>query len=161
MGRAVRVELVTVAEAATADDGSLWLPLRRLDRDLGSLVLAPGPRASPLAVAQALQPVTDTLAALLMRESDQPRPGAGDSAYGLAGSATQLLRAALSGAGTFVWEWHVPSNQLGDIDEGFLQLGYDQVPERRSQEEVQKFTDRFIADVDKLVVSKEQDIMAV
>jgi ribosome recycling factor len=33
--------------------------------------------------------------------------------------------------------------------------------ERRSQEEVQKFTDRFIADVDKLVTSKEQDIMAV
>jgi ribosome recycling factor len=33
--------------------------------------------------------------------------------------------------------------------------------ERRSQDEVQKFTDRFIADVDKLVASKEQDIMAV
>ena len=33
--------------------------------------------------------------------------------------------------------------------------------ERRSQEEVQKFTDRFIAEVDKLVASKEQDIMAV
>ena len=33
--------------------------------------------------------------------------------------------------------------------------------ERRSQDEVQKFTDRFIADVDKLVTSKEQDIMAV
>ena len=33
--------------------------------------------------------------------------------------------------------------------------------ERRSQDEVQKFTDRFIAEVDKLVTSKEQDIMAV
>lgn len=33
--------------------------------------------------------------------------------------------------------------------------------ERRSQEEVQKFTDRFIADVDKLVSGKEADIMAV
>lgn len=33
--------------------------------------------------------------------------------------------------------------------------------ERRSQEEIQKFTDRFIADVDKLVAGKEQDIMAV
>ena len=33
--------------------------------------------------------------------------------------------------------------------------------ERRSQDEVQKFTDRFIVEVDKLVVSKEQDIMAV
>jgi ribosome recycling factor len=33
--------------------------------------------------------------------------------------------------------------------------------ERRSQEEIQKFTDRFIAEVDKLVAGKEQDIMAV
>ena len=33
--------------------------------------------------------------------------------------------------------------------------------ERRSHDEVQKFTDRFIAEVDKLVASKEQDIMAV
>ena len=33
--------------------------------------------------------------------------------------------------------------------------------ERRSQEEIQKFTDRFIADVDKLVTGKEHDIMAV
>jgi ribosome recycling factor len=33
--------------------------------------------------------------------------------------------------------------------------------ERRAQEEVQKFTDRCIAEVDKLVLGKEQDIMAV
>ncbi|MEC5212551.1 ribosome recycling factor [Polaromonas sp. CG_9.5] len=33
--------------------------------------------------------------------------------------------------------------------------------ERRTQDEVQKFTDRFITDVDKLVSGKEQDIMAV
>lgn len=33
--------------------------------------------------------------------------------------------------------------------------------ERRSHDEIQKFTDRFIADVDKLVTGKEQDIMAV
>ena len=33
--------------------------------------------------------------------------------------------------------------------------------ERRTQDEVQKFTDRFINDVDKLVSGKEQDIMAV
>ena len=33
--------------------------------------------------------------------------------------------------------------------------------ERRANDEVQKFTDRFISDVDKLVTGKEQDIMAV
>ena len=33
--------------------------------------------------------------------------------------------------------------------------------ERRSQDEIQKFTDRFIVEVDKLVSGKEADIMAV
>ena len=33
--------------------------------------------------------------------------------------------------------------------------------ERRTQEDVQKLTDRYIAEVDRLVVSKEHDIMAV
>ena len=33
--------------------------------------------------------------------------------------------------------------------------------ERRSQEEVQKVTDKFIGEVDSLVTSKEADIMAV
>jgi ribosome recycling factor len=33
--------------------------------------------------------------------------------------------------------------------------------ERRTQEEVQKMTDRYISDVDKLVASKEQDILAI
>jgi len=33
--------------------------------------------------------------------------------------------------------------------------------ERRAQDEVQKLTDRFIAEVDKLVAAKEQDLMAV
>jgi len=33
--------------------------------------------------------------------------------------------------------------------------------ERRLQDEIQKITDKFIAEVDKLVASKEDDIMAV
>jgi ribosome recycling factor len=33
--------------------------------------------------------------------------------------------------------------------------------ERRSQDDIQKLTDRIIAEVDHLVASKEQDIMAV
>jgi ribosome recycling factor len=33
--------------------------------------------------------------------------------------------------------------------------------ERRSQEDVQKLTDRMITEVDRLVASKEQDILAV
>jgi ribosome recycling factor len=33
--------------------------------------------------------------------------------------------------------------------------------QKRSEADIQKLTDRFIAEVDRLVVSKEQDIMAV
>lgn len=33
--------------------------------------------------------------------------------------------------------------------------------ERRAQDDIQKLTDRFIADIDKMVVSKEQEIMSV
>ncbi|NBU12341.1 MAG: ribosome recycling factor, partial [Betaproteobacteria bacterium] len=33
--------------------------------------------------------------------------------------------------------------------------------ERRGQEDVQKLTDRFIAEIDKLLVAKEADLMAI
>ena len=56
-------------------------------------------------------------------------------------------------------------NLRRDANEGVKKLVKDKLAseddERRAQEDIQKFTDRFIADVDKLVVSKEQDIMAV
>ncbi|MBX3603506.1 MAG: PAS domain-containing protein [Rubrivivax sp.] len=35
-----------------------------------------------------------------------------------------LVRAALAGADTFVWEWDLDSDRLGDIAEGLRQLGY-------------------------------------
>ncbi|OYU83000.1 MAG: hypothetical protein CFE45_26700, partial [Burkholderiales bacterium PBB5] len=135
LGEPVHLEPATVARAAVADDGRLWLPLRRLDRDLGSLVLGPGRAEPPVAVAQALWPVTEALAALLLREGDPSGQGDGDAGQAFSGSRTQLLRAALRGAGTFVWEWHVPSDRLGDIGEGFAQLGYAAAPERRTQDD--------------------------
>ncbi len=56
-------------------------------------------------------------------------------------------------------------NLRRDANDGVKKLVKDKLAseddERRAQEEIQKFTDRFIADVDKLVISKEQDIMAV
>jgi ribosome recycling factor len=39
--------------------------------------------------------------------------------------------------------------------------GISEDDERRAQDDIQKFTDRFIAEVDKLVAGKEQEIMAV
>jgi ribosome recycling factor len=56
-------------------------------------------------------------------------------------------------------------NLRRDANEAVKKLQKDKLvsedDERRSQDEIQKFTDRFIADVDKLVTGKEQDIMAV
>jgi PAS domain S-box-containing protein len=41
-----------------------------------------------------------------------------------------LMRAALLGAGTSVWEWHIPSDQISGIDGSIALLGYapDEVP---------------------------------
>lgn len=56
-------------------------------------------------------------------------------------------------------------NLRRDANDGIKKLVKDKLAseddERRSQEDVQKFTDRFIVDVDKLVSGKEHDIMAV
>ena len=56
-------------------------------------------------------------------------------------------------------------NLRRDANDGIKKLVKDKLAseddERRSQDEIQKFTDRFIADVDKLVAGKEHDIMAV
>lgn len=56
-------------------------------------------------------------------------------------------------------------NLRRDANDGVKKLVKDKLAseddERRSQDEIQKFTDRFIADVDKLVSGKEQDILAV
>ena len=52
-----------------------------------------------------------------------------------------------------------------DANEGLKKLVKDKAisedDERRGTEEVQKLTDKFIADIDKMVVEKEKDIMTV
>ena len=56
-------------------------------------------------------------------------------------------------------------NLRRDANDGVKKLVKDKQAseddERRATDEIQKFTDRYIAEVDKLVASKEQDIMAV
>ena len=56
-------------------------------------------------------------------------------------------------------------NLRRDANEGVKKLVKDKLAseddERRATDDIQKFTDRFIAEVDKLVAGKEQDIMAV
>ena len=56
-------------------------------------------------------------------------------------------------------------NLRRDANDGVKKLVKDKLAseddERRAQDDIQKFTDRCIAEVDRLVASKEQDIMAV
>ena len=56
-------------------------------------------------------------------------------------------------------------NQRRDANEAIKKLVKDKLAseddERRSQEDIQKLTERMIAEVDRLVASKEQDILAV
>ena len=56
-------------------------------------------------------------------------------------------------------------NLRRDANDGVKKLVKDKLAseddERRSQDDIQKFTDRFIVEVDKLVSGKEADIMAV
>ena len=56
-------------------------------------------------------------------------------------------------------------NLRRDANDGVKKLVKDKLvsedDERRAQDDIQKFTDRFIAEVDKLVAGKEQEIMAV
>jgi len=56
-------------------------------------------------------------------------------------------------------------NLRRDANDGIKKLVKEKLAseddERRAQDDIQKFTDRFIAEVDKLVAGKEQDIMAV
>ncbi len=67
---------------------------------------------------RALDEVLPTLAALLLRTTE---PDDGQAARA---SALALVRAALAGAETFVWEWDIDSDRLSDIDQGFRMLGY-------------------------------------
>jgi PAS domain S-box-containing protein len=96
-----------------SQDGWSTLPLQRLHRTLGRLRVERGPEpADP-----AWRPLLAAAAALLACDGDAPA-GRGNVA------AVEMIRAALAGAGTFVWEWDIDSDGLGDIDEGLLQLGY-------------------------------------
>jgi hypothetical protein len=104
---------------------ALELPLRRLGRQVGVLTLHGAAAAVP---PVQLEPVCEAMAALLLSECDPaaapPRPG-----------YIRMIRNALEGGGTFVWEWDIDSDHLGDIDEGLQQLGYDAREVGRTQDD--------------------------
>ena len=84
---------------------------------VGELWLAPLPApVDRQALLRALNPLIETAAELLAAELAQH---AQRSPASLA-----LVQAAIREAGTYVWEWDLRTDVLGDIDEGALMLGY-------------------------------------
>jgi PAS domain S-box-containing protein len=93
--------------------GGRWcLPLDHLDERVGVLVVA----AAPQDEAAALEPLVETAAALVAQ--------ARHAGPQIARAQAETLRAALRGAGTFIWQWDPRTDELADIDEGFAMLGY-------------------------------------
>jgi signal transduction histidine kinase len=112
LGVACRVRDVGMAPSPGA---GLSLPLQRLGQALGHLELDGEVAAARLA------PVLPALGALLALREEQAGSAA-TTRY--SGPEAGLIRSALAGAGTFVWEWWIESNWLTDIDQGLRMLGY-------------------------------------
>ena len=91
------------------------LPVQRLGQVLGHLEL------DGAVAAARLDPVLPALGALLALREEQARSAA-PARY--SGPEAGLIRSALAGAGTFVWEWWIESDWLTDIDQGLRLLGY-------------------------------------
>ncbi|NRF69540.1 PAS domain-containing protein [Aquincola sp. S2] len=98
-------------------DGFCWLPLWRMGQSVGAWLLAAEPADDLNHSARVLQPLLQTAASLLLRDQAAAvgRPG---------GSQAELIRAALRGTSTFVWEWDIRTDRFAETDEGFAQLGY-------------------------------------
>jgi PAS domain S-box-containing protein len=113
-------------DAAFASAGPpLALPLRRLDRTVGLLHIAHPPMGDGTALLRRLKPVRAAFAALLLQHD------IGGEAR--RASYMEMIRGALQGAGTFVWEWDIDSDWLSDSDDSLAQLGYDAQQVGRTQ----------------------------
>ena len=106
--------------------GALSLPLLRMGRPLGCLRVDRGLAERPdLDALQVVVPALTLLLhqALTAEEAALTTPGSGRSSDG--GTPADMIRAALAGADTFVWEWTVQNDVLTDIHVGLGMLGYD------------------------------------
>jgi hypothetical protein len=109
---------------------ALQFALSRLGRHVGTLQLLGAASAvrDPAQLEARLDVVRVGAAALLLSDccADQPPPRAG---------YIEMMRSALHGGGTFVWEWDIDTDWLSDIDEGLQQLGYDAQDMGRTQQD--------------------------
>ena len=128
LGAGCCVEAVSPVGGTTFREGpvptgqAVSLPLMRMGRPLGFLRVEPGSVLAVDAEAwQAVQPALTLLLHQAIEAESAPDPGAGP------GGATpaEMVRGALAGADTFVWEWTVQNDVLTDIHVGLGMLGYD------------------------------------
>ncbi len=93
--------------------------LSRLGRRVGTLLLHGAAQSGhdTAELGARLETLRTSAAALLLNDTaaDAPPPRAG---------TVEMIRSALQGGGTFVWEWDIDSDGLSDIDNGLEQLGY-------------------------------------
>ncbi|WP_374429979.1 PAS domain-containing sensor histidine kinase [Ideonella dechloratans] len=106
------------AQREALQAGGWCLALTRTGLAVGQLWLDPQPvPADREALLRTLDPLIETAAELLatLLEAQDPRSPA----------SLALVQAAIREAGTYVWEWDLRTDVLGDIDEGALMLGYE------------------------------------
>ncbi len=105
---------------------ALALPLQRMGCTVGLLrVDASATDQVKLDALQAVLPALTLLLtqALVAEQADRLGHGSGKSSDG--GTPADMIRGALAGADTFVWEWTVQNDVLTDIHVGLGMLGYD------------------------------------
>jgi PAS domain S-box-containing protein len=103
----------------TPQGEALSFELSRLGRRVGTLLLhgAAQHGHDADALGAQLEPLRVAAAALLLNDTaDEPAPPR--AGY------VEMIRSALQGGDTFVWEWDIDSDWLSDIDNGLEQLGY-------------------------------------
>ena len=105
--------LAAVWAGATAqrDGGRWWLPLDHLAARVGVLCL----QADETDTLNQFEPLVEAAAALAALCAQPRQAHDGDGA---------TLRAALRGAGTFVWEWRPDTDVLSDVEQGMAMLDY-------------------------------------
>jgi PAS domain S-box-containing protein len=115
-------------DAEAPQGEALAFELQRLGLRVGTLLLhGAAQRGDAADLGAWLEPLRIAAAALLHNDTaaDQAAPRAG---------YVEMIRGALQGGGTFVWEWDIDSDWLSDIDDGLEQLGYAGQEIGRTQE---------------------------
>jgi ribosome recycling factor len=65
------------------------------------------------------------------------------------------------GEGAKVAVRNLRRDAIAHLKDALKKHGLSEDDERRAQDDIQKLTDKFVAEVDKLLVDKEKDLMAV